>query len=200
MASLLTTPTEILRTYALLLSHFSTPIFNGHGQTPRALQSLNSCEALSTGPSSPVMSTMWSLMVTVSMEAYTTPESKIPVTNVVLDRLVECIERINVPYAREWIQELRAGSMDAFTTLLISQLLNLKRLFLDKNFNRESRLRGMMLRSALCEKSTGSHLSSFTYLKDVSSVPAFPTTFAKRRAPGTHRTSSLSFTCHQLSG
>ncbi|OQD78002.1 hypothetical protein PENANT_c101G06084 [Penicillium antarcticum] len=93
---------------------------------------------------------------------------KIPVTNVVLDELVGLIARINVPYAEEWIQELRAGSMDAFTTLLISQLSNLKRLFLDKNYNRESRLRGMMLRSALCEESANNHLSSFTYLEDVS--------------------------------
>jgi hypothetical protein len=93
---------------------------------------------------------------------------KIPVTNVALDELVGLIARINVPYAEEWIQELRAGSMDAFTTLLISQLLNLKRLFLEKNYNQESRLRGMMLRSALCEKSTNRHLSPFTYLEDVS--------------------------------
>jgi hypothetical protein len=33
-------------------------------------------KALSTGPSSPVMSTMWFLMVTVSIEAYRTPETK----------------------------------------------------------------------------------------------------------------------------
>jgi hypothetical protein len=107
---------------------------------------------------------------------------KIPVTNVVLDELVECIERINVPYAEEWIQELHAGSMDAFTTLLISQLLNLKRLFLDKNFNRENRLRGMVLRSALCEESTGSHLSSFTRLKDVSAeCPCLPYDIRQKR-------------------
>ena len=100
---------------------------------------------------------------------------KILVTNVFLDKLVEYIERINVPYAREWIQELHAGSMDAFTTLLISQLLNLKRLFLNKNFNRENRLRGMVLRSALCEESIGSHLNSFTHLKDIlAECPCLP--------------------------
>ncbi|KAJ5758325.1 uncharacterized protein N7511_007019 [Penicillium nucicola] len=100
---------------------------------------------------------------------------KIPVTSVVLDELVGFIARINVPYAEEWIQELHAGSMDAFTTLLISQLLNLKRLFLDKNYNRETRLRGMMLRSALCEESTNSYLSSYRYLEDVSAeFPCLP--------------------------
>jgi hypothetical protein len=100
---------------------------------------------------------------------------KIPVSNVVLDELVECIKRTNVPYVGEWIQELRAGSMDAFTTRLISHLLNLKRLFLDKNFNRESRLRGMMLRSPPCEETTASNLSSFTYLEDVTAKsPCLP--------------------------
>jgi hypothetical protein len=97
---------------------------------------------------------------------------KIPVTERVVNELVELVVRINVPYAGEWIQKLRAGSMDAFTTLFISQLHNLKRLYLDKNYNRETRLRGMMLRSALCEESTNSHLSSFAYLEDVSADSA----------------------------
>jgi hypothetical protein len=97
---------------------------------------------------------------------------KIPVTGLVVNELVELVARIDVPYDEEWIQELRAGSMDAFTTLLISQLHNLKRLYLDKNYNRETRLRGMMLRSALCEEPTNSHLSSFAYLEDVSAVSA----------------------------
>ncbi|KGO53414.1 hypothetical protein PEX2_060210 [Penicillium expansum] len=97
---------------------------------------------------------------------------KIPVTELVVNELVELVARINVPYAEEWIQRLRARSMDAFTTLFISQLHNLKRLFLDKNYNRETRLRGMMLRSALCEESTNSHLSSFAYLEDVSADSA----------------------------
>ncbi|EAW21126.1 uncharacterized protein NFIA_062870 [Aspergillus fischeri NRRL 181] len=60
--------------------------------------------------------------------------------------------------------------MDAFVTLLLSQLPSLRRLYLDKNFARESRLMGMMLRSALCEESQHSHLPSFTHLQDVSVV------------------------------
>jgi hypothetical protein len=95
---------------------------------------------------------------------------KLPVTEVVLDELVKCIERIQIPYAEQWIQELRAGTMDAFVTLLLSQLPSLRRLYLDKNFARESRLMGMMLRSALCEESQNSHLTSFTHLQDVSVV------------------------------
>ncbi|CAG8265455.1 unnamed protein product [Penicillium salamii] len=97
---------------------------------------------------------------------------RIPVAEPLVNELVELVTRINVPYAEEWIQKLRAGSMDAFTTLLISQLPNVKRLYLDKNYNRETRLRGMMLRSALCEESTNSHLSSFKYLQDVSADSA----------------------------
>ncbi|CAG8428421.1 unnamed protein product [Penicillium salamii] len=93
---------------------------------------------------------------------------KIPVTEPVANELVELVAKINVPFAEEWIQKLRAGSMDAFTTLFISQLHDVKRLYLDKNFNRETNLRGMMLRSALCEESTNSHLSSFARLEDVS--------------------------------
>ena len=87
----------------------------------------------------------------------------------VTNQLVEYIESIHVPYTEEWIQELRAGSMDAFAALLISQLPNLKCLHLGKNFTRESRLIGMMLRSALCEdESRNSHISSFAHLQDVS--------------------------------
>jgi hypothetical protein len=95
---------------------------------------------------------------------------KLPVTEVGLDELVKCIERIKIPYAEQWIQELRAGTMDAFITLLLSQLPSLRRLYLDKNFARESRLMGMMLRSALCEESENSQLPSFTHLQDVSVV------------------------------
>ena len=97
---------------------------------------------------------------------------KIPVTEPVVNELVEFVARINVPYAEEWTQKLRAGSMDAFATLFISQLHNLKRLYLDKNYNRETHLRGMMLRSALCEEPKNSHLSSFAYLEDVSADSA----------------------------
>ncbi|GAQ04048.1 hypothetical protein ALT_1369 [Aspergillus lentulus] len=101
---------------------------------------------------------------------YRKKSPKLRVTEVVLDELVKRIERIQIPYAEQWIQELRAGTMDAFVTLLLSQLPSLKRLYLGKNFTRESRLMGMFLRSALCEESQNSHLPSFTHLQDVSVV------------------------------
>ncbi|GFF92050.1 hypothetical protein IFM61392_08016 [Aspergillus lentulus] len=101
---------------------------------------------------------------------YRKKSPKLTVTEVVLDELAKCIERIRIPYAEQWIQELRAGTMDAFVTLLLSQLPSLRRLYLDKNFARESCLMGMFLRSALCEESQNSHLPSFTHLQDVSVV------------------------------
>ncbi|KAA8650218.1 F-box protein [Aspergillus tanneri] len=101
---------------------------------------------------------------------YRQKSPKLPVTEVVLDRLVKCIERIHIPYAEQWIQELRAGTMDAFITLLLSQLSSLRYLYLGKNFTRESHFMGMMLRSALCKESQDSHLPSFTHLQDVSIV------------------------------
>jgi hypothetical protein len=101
---------------------------------------------------------------------YEKKSPKIPVTEVDLDELVRCIERIRISCTEQWIQELRAGTMDAFVTLLLSQLPWLRRLYLGQNFFRECPLMGMMLRSALCEEPRDSHLPSFTLLQDVSAV------------------------------
>jgi hypothetical protein len=84
-----------------------------------------------------------------SLHDYRHKSLKLPVTEVVLDGLVKRIERIDIPYTKEWIQDLRARTMDAFVTHLVSQLPSLRCLYLGKNFARESRLIGIMLRSAL---------------------------------------------------
>ncbi|KAE8343186.1 hypothetical protein BDV24DRAFT_149808 [Aspergillus arachidicola] len=105
-----------------------------------------------------------------SLRDYQNKSPKLPVTEAVLDELVKCIERIHISCGEQWIQELRAGTMDAFTTLLLSRLPNLRRLYLGVNFARESSIMGMMLRSALCQESQCSHLHSFTHLQDVSAV------------------------------
>lgn len=99
---------------------------------------------------------------------YKISSPKLPLGEVPLDGLVNCIENLSVSFASEWIQELRAGTVDAFMSLLLSQLRCLKSLQLSQNFTRESRLMGMMLRSALCEKN--SHLNSFSYLQDVEAI------------------------------
>ncbi|OGM49581.1 hypothetical protein ABOM_001750 [Aspergillus bombycis] len=101
---------------------------------------------------------------------YKQKSPKLPVTEVVLDELVKSIGRIQVPYAEQWTRELRAGTMDAFVTLLLSRLPNLGGLYLGKNFARESHFMGMMLRSALCDESQDGDLPPFTGLQDVSAV------------------------------
>ncbi|RMZ39462.1 hypothetical protein AFCA_002410 [Aspergillus flavus] len=109
----------------------------------------------------------------IDARSYRDESPKLLVTEVVLDELVNYIERIHIPYAEQWIEELRAGTMDAFVTLLLSQLPSLRCLYLDQNFARESRLMGMMLRSALCEEPQVSHLSSFAHIQDVTIVYPF---------------------------
>jgi hypothetical protein len=194
MASLLSTPTEILRIIFASLSHgglaavclthrdlrFPAEPFlyaniqwtwsdSQHPPIARFLRSIVQRPELATYVRDVVLNGD-SLNKGVNDLGNESP--KILVTQLVVNELVELVARINVPYDEEWIQKLRAGSMDAFTTLFISQLHNLKRLYLDKNYNRETRLRGMMLRSALCEESTNSHLSTFAYLEDVSADSA----------------------------
>ncbi|KAJ5472720.1 hypothetical protein N7530_006721 [Penicillium desertorum] len=126
---------------------------------------------------------------------------KIPVTELVVNELVELVARINVPYAEEWIQKLRARSMDAFTTLFISQLHNLKRLFLDKNYNRETRLRGMMLRSHSA-RSPQIAISVLSHILKtcLQILPALTTIFAGKGKLEKHKTPSLSSTYHQSNG
>ncbi|KAK2882544.1 hypothetical protein FQN49_000229 [Arthroderma sp. PD_2] len=96
------------------------------------------------------------------------PESpKIAVSETDLNGLVDCIARTDVPYSDLWIQELHAGTVDAFAALLLSRLPGLRRLQLGENFTRKSRFIGMMLRSALCEERKDNHLPLFKYLQDV---------------------------------
>ncbi|KAK2811106.1 hypothetical protein FQN50_002442 [Emmonsiellopsis sp. PD_5] len=98
------------------------------------------------------------------------PSPKLPVTEADLDWLVERIKLIDVPYGDSWIRELRAGNLDAFVALLLSQLPRLRCLQLDEIIVRESRFLNMMFRTALCERPGASHLSSFEDLQDVTAV------------------------------
>ncbi|CAG8092130.1 unnamed protein product [Penicillium salamii] len=97
---------------------------------------------------------------------YKYQSQKLQVSEDVTNQLVRYVESIDVPYTKDWIQELHAGSMDAFTALLLSQLPNLNYLHLSENFVRESRWIGMILRSSLCE-SQNNHISSFAHLREV---------------------------------
>ncbi|KAB8211921.1 hypothetical protein BDV34DRAFT_233909 [Aspergillus parasiticus] len=111
---------------------------------------------------------------------YEKKSPKLSVSEDVLDELVQCIERIHIPYGEKWIQELRAGTMDAYSALLLSRLPNLRCLYLGMNFARESGILGMMLRSALCKEPQNSNLPSFTHLQDVSAVYPRPGRFIRQ--------------------
>lgn len=104
---------------------------------------------------------------------YKRPSPKIPAPEgAELGELVECISRLNVPYSKQWIEELRAGTMDAYVALLLSQLPGLRVLRLDKDFMRESKLVSMLIRSAVFreELGEGSHVPSFEHLQEVSAL------------------------------
>ncbi|KJK63938.1 F-box-like protein [Aspergillus parasiticus SU-1] len=118
---------------------------------------------------------------------------KLPVTEAVLDDLMKCIERLHIPYAEEWIQELRAGTVDAFLALLLSRLPNLRCLYLGVNFARESRIMGMMLRSALCQERQDARLPSFTHLQDVTVVYPSPGLYTHRHSNIRNTADALAF-------
>lgn len=95
---------------------------------------------------------------------------KLLVSEMNVHGLVKCVKGLNVPYGDKWIQELNKGTMDAFMALFLSQLPNLGLLHLGKNFTRETRWLGRMLRFALCEEPKDNYLPSFERLHDVSIV------------------------------
>ncbi|KAI1496953.1 hypothetical protein F5X99DRAFT_398516 [Biscogniauxia marginata] len=96
---------------------------------------------------------------------------KIPIAEAELGRAIQSVKAIKVPYGESFILELRRGAMDAFVALLISQLPNLESLYPGKNFTRESRFVGMILRSSVCEPTNrNSGLPTFKCLRDVSAI------------------------------
>lgn len=99
---------------------------------------------------------------------------KIQVDVAQLDMLVVAVEGFNVSFDKElWIREMRAGTMDAFITLLLSKLSNLRALHILNSFAKETRLLGMMLRSCLCNSPDSGVLCRyhFQHLRDVSFIP-----------------------------
>ncbi|KAL2803404.1 hypothetical protein BJX63DRAFT_437001 [Aspergillus granulosus] len=84
-----------------------------------------------------------------------------------LDDLIAAIQRTGVPFRDTWIQELRHGSIYAVVALLLAQLPNLRCLYLNGAFTRQTTVIGMVLRSALCEPN-GYELPKFQHLQEVS--------------------------------
>ncbi|KAJ5499859.1 hypothetical protein N7453_008910 [Penicillium expansum] len=189
-ASILTTPTELLRLvfatlsrsdlYALCLTHRDlravaekflyarVELTWTKSQTPPIAQFLQNIVQRPELASSVSVLILSGCSFDDYYYDYKLSSPKLPLSEVALDGLVNCIENTSVSFAREWIQELRAGTMDAFISLLLSQLRSLRFLQLSQNFARESRLMGMMLRSALCEKNV--YLSPFSHLQDVEAL------------------------------
>lgn len=66
-----------------------------------------------------------------------------------LEDLIAFIDKSKVPYRDGWKAELRAGTMDAFSALLLTQLPHLKALRMAPAYSRETRYMGLVLRSAL---------------------------------------------------
>ena len=86
-----------------------------------------------------------------------------------LERPLSWVRSLEVPYRDLWIRELKAGSMDAFVAVLISQLSHLRNLSIGPNFARENPIFGMVLKSALCDRVDLSHgLPVFKNLQHVS--------------------------------
>jgi hypothetical protein len=92
---------------------------------------------------------------------------RIPVSEVDLKGPITFVEALQIPDDGFWIQELRAGSMDAFVAVFLSQLWNLRRLEICGLFTRETMLLGTVFWSALCEPLERG-LPTFQHLEEVS--------------------------------
>jgi hypothetical protein len=103
---------------------------------------------------------------------------KIPVSTAELDSAVAFVRETGVPYSDLWIQGMYQGTMDAFVTLLLAQLPNLKHLYLGSAFARQDTLIGRVLRSAIC-KPMDYKLPSFEHLRDVSFLLGIATDHAR---------------------
>ncbi|KAK1994044.1 hypothetical protein LX36DRAFT_660930 [Colletotrichum falcatum] len=91
---------------------------------------------------------------------------KIPVDSDSIGPLIGAIESLRLPYESSWVDELRAGTMDAFTALLVARVPKLRRLRVEGNFSQDARFSGNLLRSALCDHD-GTGLPGFKHLHTV---------------------------------
>ncbi|KAF5019496.1 hypothetical protein F66182_8503 [Fusarium sp. NRRL 66182] len=81
------------------------------------------------------------------------PCPPVSVIDLDMDKASKTIERTKVKTAQLWMQELRAGSMDAVAALLLSQTLNLKCLRLQLNYTPANSFLGLVARAALLKPS-----------------------------------------------
>ncbi|KAH7114168.1 hypothetical protein B0J13DRAFT_240874 [Dactylonectria estremocensis] len=91
---------------------------------------------------------------------------KLAITALDMDKVGRFIQGTRVPFAEDWINEVRAGTFDAIATVLVSQLSNITHLHLGPNVVKHSKFFGMLLRSAVCPP-LGSELPRFEQLRHV---------------------------------
>ncbi|RKU49231.1 hypothetical protein DL546_009555 [Coniochaeta pulveracea] len=103
--------------------------------------------------------------VQVSIRNY--PFVKVPVTEKDVGLPIAFVESLKLPDDGFWVQELRAGTMDAYVAVLLSQLHNLRRLDMCGHFTNEMILVGTVFWCALCE-GVDRGLPAFEYLEEVS--------------------------------
>lgn len=115
---------------------------------------------------------------------------KLTVTESELNAPIEWIRKTDVPFGDLWIQELRAGSVEAFVAVLLSRLPCLESLYLGKSLNRENHLIGKMFRSAVCGKVIDGGLPSYECLRNVSTV-YFPAEKFAHREPDARNTADV---------
>jgi hypothetical protein len=81
-----------------------------------------------------------------------------------LEAAAYLVEKLRTPFTKLWIQKLQDLTVDAFITLLIASLPNLKSLQLGQGLTAETIFLGMMFRLALVEPQKA-RLPNFLFLK-----------------------------------
>ncbi|KAK4078066.1 hypothetical protein Purlil1_12087 [Purpureocillium lilacinum] len=100
---------------------------------------------------------------------------KMKVDDSQMELFEKAVQTSHTPINKElWICEMRAGTMDAFVTMLLSLLSSLRSLHIYRNFAKESRILGMFLRSCLCAVTTKPAIEAYRFqqLREVSFVTA----------------------------
>ncbi|POR37597.1 Uncharacterized protein TPAR_02231 [Tolypocladium paradoxum] len=91
----------------------------------------------------------------------------IPVDESFIDQAKSVVGKVRVSFGDLWLQRLRSGTMDAYITLLLTQLPHLTQLHMHPSFTKESQLFGMMLRSSLVN---ASNQSMFPFLQRLQNI------------------------------
>ncbi|KAH6990174.1 hypothetical protein EDB80DRAFT_729633 [Ilyonectria destructans] len=111
-----------------------------------------------------------------------------PISEGGLGEIVQYIKGTGVPYEDLWIRGLLSNKLDAYLAVLVSRLSNLTSLRVDTIWARETRILGMVFRSALFQSSNHG-FSTFRHLQELSFFCEWGT--ARRRDPGEENTADV---------